>query len=270
MKNVDMLVNYKNVDPDKRWDACLHDLDLIYTTSIRDACKTLKTHRNWVQKYVRPHVHYIYLSNGAGKSANYVRAAASCLHKEIRDSVWLHTQEFEDLIRKGISSCTRQTINIPMEWLIEADKLLEFQKKYRELYQKMQKEPLISFLIAEEMKQLVIKNAHPVGKTVYKNAPSIYKRSAVSPVKCKVPIFSLTELQAVHDIKDYGDADEDIYRMLFQGGCYRLVLTLPDETGSTSEKIFYISPKDKLQHREDSVGNVLIRYEDYQKFFISN
>ena len=267
MKNEQMLVNYQELAPDKRWAACLRDLDRTYTTSIRDACVILKTHRNWVQKYVRPHVHYIYLSNGAGKSANYVRAAASTLQKEIRDSVWLHTKEFEDLIRSGFNSCTRQTINIPMEWLIEPDKIDDFQREYRELYQKMRKEPLLHFQIAQKMKQLVMQNAHSVGKTVYRNAPSIYKRAEVSPVKCEIPEFALTELLAVHDMKEYGDTDEDIYRMLFQGGCYRLSLALPDSDGNESEKIYYLSGKEKFKHREDSVGNVLIRYVDYLQFF---
>ena len=37
-----------------------------YTLSFKDACKALKCSRSWAQKYIRPHVPTIYLTNGKG------------------------------------------------------------------------------------------------------------------------------------------------------------------------------------------------------------
>lgn len=62
------------------WDELISALECEYTTSIRDICKILKTSRSWVNTYITPYVKYIYISNGKGKNADYVRIAAR--HKE--------------------------------------------------------------------------------------------------------------------------------------------------------------------------------------------
>ena len=45
------------------WDELINALRTDYTTSLKDACKLLKSSRNWVNQYIRPHVKSIYLNN---------------------------------------------------------------------------------------------------------------------------------------------------------------------------------------------------------------
>lgn len=54
-----------------------------YTLPFKEACKYLKCSRSWVQKYIRPNVPSIYLSNGKGTSSvNYARMVTSIISQK--------------------------------------------------------------------------------------------------------------------------------------------------------------------------------------------
>lgn len=230
--------------------------------------KILKCDRSWVQKYIRPHVHYIYLSTGAGrKTTSYTKLASKAINKELTESIWFNTKEFDTLIRKSISSCTRQTILVPVEHLIAADKLSDFLTEYKKL--KAEKEacnPVKDILkrieIIQAMDKLIQASVNTIGKEIYSNLPSCYKRGACPVVKCNLPEFQLTDMISVHDLKDYGDCDEEIYRQLFLDGCYRLEINIPGENGILSKKIYYLKPEPP----KNSIELIPISYQDFLKW----
>lgn len=251
-----------------KWQQCLTALEYDYTLSFRSACKILKCDRSWVQKYIRPNVHYIYLSTGAGrKTTSYTKLASKAINKELTESIWFNTKEFDTLIRKSISSCTRQTILVPVEHLIAADKLSDFLTEYKKL--KTEKEacdPVKDILkrieIIQSMDKLIQASVNTIGKEIYSNLPSCYKRGACPVVKCNLPEFQLADIISVHDLKDYGDCDEEIYRQLFLDGCYRLEINIPGENGILSKKIYYLKPEPP----KNSIELIPISYHDFLKW----
>ena len=90
-----MLVTFDEYED--KWQACLNALESDYTLSFRSACKILKCDRSWVQKYIRPHVHYIYLSTGAGrKTTSYTKLASKAINKELTESIWFNECSHEE------------------------------------------------------------------------------------------------------------------------------------------------------------------------------
>ena len=266
MNSNQMLVTFDEYED--KWQQCLNALEYDYTLSFRSACKILKCDRSWVQKYIRPNVHYIYLSTGAGrKTTSYTKLASKAINKELTESIWFNTKEFDTLIRKSISSCTRQTILVPVEHLIAADKLSSFLTEYKKL--KAEKEacnPVKDILkrieIIQAMDKLIQASVNTIGKEIYSNLPSCYKRGACPVVKCNLPEFQLADMISVHDQKDYGDCDEEIYRQLFLDGCYRLEINIPGENGILSKKIYYLKPEPP----KNSIELIPISYQDFLKW----
>ena len=104
------------------------------------------------------------------------------------------------------------------------------------------------------------------GKIVYENLPSKYKRSNTPAIPIDVPKFDMEELVAVHDLKDYGDSEEDIYRNLFTAGACRMEIQISDQKGNKSKKIYYLYISDKIDFGS-TVERLPIAYEDYLKFW---
>lgn len=271
MKNIDKypkLCTFEELPKELRWDACISALQDDFTLSFRDACKILKCNRAWVSRYIRPNCLHIYLSAGAGKSPNYLQLAAARLDREMRESIWFNTAEFEALIKENISSCTRQTIAVPIEWLIDADKIEMFQDEYKEKSSEIRnaKNPFELARLIEQKKELIKVYLNEIGKVIYTNLPNKYKRTATSTVSIDIPEFGLEELIAAHDLKDYGDSDEEIYRGLFTTGACRLEIKIPDQDGCVSKKIYYLNCNDGIDLRE-TVEVLPIAYADYIQFF---
>lgn len=249
-KNDNMLVSFDDIQEDYCWDACLHALETEYTLSLKSACRLLKCSRSWVQKYVRPHVHYVFLSRGIidGKrkrrAPDYARIASVRLKKKFTESTWLNRSEFEALIRKNMT-WSRQTIAVPIELFMDDD---NFQEKYFQIMEALNsayQSEKISFYEIDKLKnecEVLIQNSlSKTGKVYYLAQANKYRRSETPAVVCDPLVeFELKDLQAVHDLKNYGDTDEEIYRDLFEKGCYRLELQLSDAEGNVSKKIYYL------------------------------
>lgn len=263
------LYTFEELPQDLRWDACIAALQDDFTVSFRDICRILKCNRAWVSRYIRPNCLHIYLSSGVGKSQNYLQLAAARLGREMRDSIWFKTEEFENLIKENIASCTRQTIVIPIEWLIKKDKIEEFRVAYKKIMEEIKdaKNPLILTRLLEQKKALVKSYRNEIGCVVYAKLPNKYKRTATAATEISVPEFDLKDLVAVHDLKSYGDTDEEIYRSLFSAGACRVEIKIPDLDGCISKKIYYLYCKDGIDLKE-TVEAIPIAYEDYVRFFL--
>lgn len=267
-----MLVNFEDITEGNPWKKCLEELKKNYTVSIREACKILMCDRSWIQRYVRPNVHYIYLSKGFGKNKiNYVQMASKHVERDLQESNWLNTKEFEQLIRGNLYHCTRQTIAVPIEALLKREQIELFQSCYRELERNIetyfQEENYEAVSHQRKQKeQLICRFLSLTGLLIYDNRALKNKRTLTEAVPCQIPEFDFSELIAAHDMKSYGDTDEEIYRRLFEMGCYRMELILKDKNGHKSKKVYYLKQKETFPKWENSVGTVLIGYSDYLKY----
>ena len=264
-KDNPMLVNFE------QWEDCVNALDEEYTLTLKDMCKILKCSRAWATRYLKPHLHYIYVGNGAGKNANYlIKAKAMLGRADMSETTWYSKKEFEELIKSNLGQSTRQTILVPIEKLINVDKLDSFLKIFKPLdaiLEEFKNNENIEWLeqAINKHDQFIEQNIDMKYKDTYKDLPSCYKRtlSPSVPYEMNFEAFDLHKLIAVHDIKDYGDCDETIYRSLFLKGCVRTVLRLPDKYGEISEKIYYIEPKDEFDGYTESVEKILVKYSNY-------
>ena len=265
--NNPMLVSFDELPVEKRWAACLDALENKYTLTFKDMCRILKCNRSWASKYLKPHIHYIYVSNGAGKRANYLRAANIILDRKMTETTWYSKTEFVDFIRQHLTDVTRQTINIPIEELIREDKINEFKDKfitYQEMVKMFEKnfDEKEYLKVLEERNKIIRECATERGLKMWLDAPTPYKRTESCAVQCSLDDIDIYQLMAVHDLKDYGDSDEEIYRDLFRRGCYRLVLKIPDENGVISEKIYYLEDN-HISEQKKSMEMVLVKYYNY-------
>lgn len=263
-----MLVTFEDIQKEDRWGTCLDKLRKEYQTSFRTVCQVLKCSRTWVSTYIKPHCHYIYLSPIQG----YSRIAAETLDRDSTESVWFKTSEFEDLIRSSIRSCSRQTIKIPVEYLIDPQKMNSFRTEYKRIdvlmdICKNHKDFSEIDRLIDRKNVLLMESASFVGKKVLDNRPVKHRRSDSPSVECELPKFELVQLQATHDLKTYGDTDELIYRDLFLKGSYRIEICIPDQHGVVSKKIFYLFG-DEVDQTDftGSIGQILIKYDDFMKY----
>ena len=99
-------------------------------------------------------------------------------------------------------------------------------------------------------------------KTLYDNRLlATSKRSIVSNVPVNVDIRNVfREWVAPHELKDYGDTDELVYRMLFANSYIKIVLHVPDVDGVLGEKIFYVH-NNMHKYRQEKV--ILVAEQDW-------
>lgn len=277
LKNASMLKNFDELPIGQRWDACLDALDKEYTMSLREACRILKSSREWVDRYIRPHVSYIYLSRGIGgkdgeRKGNYYAIADRKVGLGSSDSIWLNAAEFENLIREHVTSYTRQAIVLPAEVLLQRECIEDFRQKVvvaRQQYKDNRfeaKEVNDGKDFDDVIEDLINDSLDPGLEYVWKSRAIAHKRTRAEAVTIKPdPDFELNDMMAAHDMKEYGDTDETVYRKLFRMGCIRIEVKIPDASGHVSDKIFYVQPDDGF-HVRHSVVPVLIRYQDYMQY----
>ena len=270
-KDTSMLIDFKDLPENKRWAACKNALATEYTLTVKDMCKALMASRQWVDRYVLPHLHYIYLSNKDSFKAPYAEIAT-----ETHISCWYSKREFEELILKHITEIDRKTIEIPIEIIIENSRLNEFKDKKLNLDVEYNTGIIDYYEYNTKINELIDISITKNGRKILIPRPTAYKRSDTPAIK-----YSYTpdiwHLQSVHDKKDYGDTDEEVMRYFFRRGCARLVLTLPDDDGNTSQKVFYQVPDAVFTSYdesfemtvEQSVLPIMVRYNLYVKNWFS-
>lgn len=232
----------------RTWGEVLDALENDYTLSIRDVCRLLKASRQWVNRYIIPHVDAIYLnSNRRGEfqiGQNWVKMAARALDREdMTESTWLHKEQVYDLLRRSVVSVTKQIKSVPLVWLIDEGSREGYLRESEAL-----KERLKTIHNPVEGKELVVQLAALPGRYIDKDGLAllnthcgITQRGTAERLAVEYPgEFDPAKWVAAHDIKDYGDTDEDVYRRLFRGGYVRIELCIPDKNGEAGNKTYYV------------------------------
>ncbi len=257
----------------KNWEALIEALREDYTLSFKDVCMMLKCSRTWVNQYVRPNVHSVYIkSNNRGdvkKGINWVQIASIELGKPMKESIWFHKTEFFQFLNNCTYSVTKQTKSIPVAYLMTS----ENKEKYFILIEKLDKEIMEENSIKRKMKLIEEKNncyvnflkRDNITKILVENAKSITKRKEVEPVPValKYTDIPIEYWQAPHDLKEYGDADELIYRKFFAEGYIRIELHLPDAEGVLGKKIFYTHDTNYL---EEKGSRIIVAERDWIEY----
>ena len=249
-----------------------------YTLSFRDACKALKCSRSWAQTYIRPHVANIYVQNGKGTGkANYARLVSLAVNQQngssgySNESVYLDEAAFNQFIFDAIVSCKKRSKQAYKTFFIESKHIEAYYRElltlYYSLYGERKKEAAEKLL--EQIDTLYLKYAknnfvkdiiHPA--IVYQT-----KRTDADFVDVAVPDVPIIEWKAVHDLMDYGDIEETIYRSLFKEGCIRIEIKLPDKNGEIKDigKVYYISDPEPIKQitlSENMTKKILSSYTD--------
>ena len=261
-----LLISFSEYPEEERFNACIKALEEEYTLSFKDICKTLKCSRSWATKYLKPHLHYIFISNGAGRTANYVLLVNSKLNRTNTETTWYSKTEFECFIKNHITEITKQTEVIPIELLIKKNQIKEFQESF--LSKERLRETIIRANSDKEIEQLLKKRneifkkyASPEGLKIWQDLPTQYKRTDTPSIKCSLKEINIYNLQAVHDLKEYGDTDESVYRNIFISGMYKIIVEIPDEKGNISKKIFYLPDEKNNQNLIHSIEPIFIKYK---------
>lgn len=238
----------------------LETLDLLrdeYVISIRDACEILKASRTWVNRYVKPHVRSIYLNSNrrygkqmAGK-LNWVAVAARELDREMTESVWLSKTDFFDLLSRSVVSVTKQTKRVPATALMAKNDAETYLTRREALLTRLSNPKLTDEeyeAVAAEFAENEVCHLGEKERELIGHRCGVAKRGSVPREEVSFPggIDPMRWI-APHDIKGYGDTDEDVYRRFFRGGYYRVELAMADADGVPGSKIFYLEDPENLE-----------------------
>ena len=253
-----------------------------YTLSFRDACKALKCSRSWAQKYIRPNVANIYLTNGKGTGkANYARLVSLAVNQQngetgySNESVYLDEEAFNQFIIESIVSCQKRSKKTYKTYFIKENGLESYYKELLALYNRFFNEK-ISKEEAEklwsEIDTLYLKYAKDdyVKDIIHPAMIHQTKRTEAEFIDVAVPDVPIIEWKAVHDLMDYGDIEETIYRDLFKEGCIRIEIKLPDKNGEIKEsgKVYYISDPEPIEQKmpdEIMIKRILQSYTETEE-----
>lgn len=260
------------------WEELLNGLSTEYTTSFRDVCKLLKASRVWVNKYIRPFVKSTYIrSNKRGDNTsgvNWIRLASIQLGREdMKESIWFHTKDLEAYLKKNIVSITKQTKKVPYTYFMDEEHRKAYFEELNELNE------LIKGLTASPVAMGAAINTRETchykflkkdagTKNLLEHARKITERTKAPKVTIAIeelPQDFLHRMDAIHDLKDYGDADETIYRNLFKKGAIRIEMNFVDHDGVIGKKVYYVSDPDPLKD-EYHVGSFCIDESEWRLY----
>lgn len=258
------------------WEHLLQALEDEYTISLKDVCKMLKVSRNWVNEYIRPYVKAIYISNGygAGKT-DWVKIASIELNKPFTESLWFHEKDFYSYVYKNISSVTKQVKKVPKVYFMTDENRKEYLDEYAQIQKNIEMENNIKKKL-QMIKTLgncdrkYIKDDIDIKKMIQDKAIHT-KRNDTCRISVPMPDIAISEWQAVHDIKEYGDIDETIYRKLFMEGYIRIELKFPDKTNTNiGNRIYYVPDPEPIKANLDNNEYYYIKQEHWEKFIRKN
>ena len=232
----------------KNWETLIEQLATTYTYNIKDMCKALKCSRSWINTYILPYLKrenkVISLGNGypLGKSSigqrakpwskiveNKLREIKKDKSIVIREIVWVDKKAFESLIYSN-SIATQQIKCVPLDYFINDEDKEEFAKKYNHLSK------MLDFVessseyrrIIKERTALFEENLSQKGRELLEVGERHSNKRGEVDKRLQVPLpdMDFPLWKAIHDIKDYGDTDEMIYRELFSRGAIRIELKI--------------------------------------------
>jgi hypothetical protein len=264
------------------WGSILNALETTHNLTIREMCRILKTGRTWVTKNVVPQIsdNMIYLPSHRGNSKNRINwavvAARQLGRGDIIETKWFCRQDFYDLISRSIVSVTKQTIRLPVELFVK-DKSV-FHAKYSEYSNKifevnqnvampdMKKISLLNKLYQEQEEFWHTVLSEEMALIVEEGECGKTSRSKVETTHCNYDVVSEIERWvAPHDVLDYGDCDEQVYRKFFAYGYIRIELQIKGKEDKISKKVFYLN--DPVVYRHQYVDEYLVfRYSTWLKY----
>lgn len=256
------------------WNKLLDALRYEYTTSLKDVCKMLKASRDWVNTYVRPNVRSTYLNNNIraerSTGVNWVRMASIDLEKEMSESVWFHTKDLQAFIRDSVSSVTKQTKAVPVTFFMTCNARNEYTAElhvYDEMIYNTKSIPKRARLFLER-DQCYLKYIYDDNATneLLTHRMNVGKRSLAPATPVSLPETPIADWVAPHDIKEYGDADETIYRHFFREGYIRIEVNMPALNGVIGKKIYYVPDPDPITDE----GQTLIFSEEAWQHYLRN
>ncbi len=270
---------------DTSWEETVEKLKTTHTISIRQICKELKASRTWVNRYVIPCIDNIYLNSNirAGRpsskgGANWVLLASIALGEDyLNDSIWCNEEEYKNLIKENIIKCTKQTKRIPAELLV-VDKS-EYKRQYDTLTEEIEAQKLNiakNRIVGEYIKMSKLIKArsnlyttmlNKLGEIIEETEDiSVTERGKVPAVDIEIDDFPpIKEWIAPHDIKEYGDTEESIYRKFFNEGDIRIEIALKDPVKKDlSKKVYYLNDNEPLIHKYVD-EYVLVSESNYRK-----
>lgn len=238
------------------WGSILYAIQTTHDLTIREMCRLLKTGRSWVVKNIVPQIseNTIYLPTHIGNDKNRVNWAVIAAYQLERESVeakWFRRQDFYDLISRSIVSVTKQTIRIPVEFFVK-DKAA-FREKYSKCsehitevnhensFSDLKKITLLSKLYQERQKLWLSELSEEMALIVEEGECANTPRSKVEPTHCEYDVVSdIEKWVAPHDVLEYGECDEQVYRKFFANGYIRIELQIEGKEDKISQKIFYL------------------------------
>lgn len=264
----------KQTKSDMTFEQAAIALQTTHTLSTTKICQILKTYRPWVTKYILPKLDKIYLNSGhTGNSRkstaiNWVYAMSMALKDDtIKESSWYKKSDFEELLIKSLTSCTRQTIRVSSSLFVQASRRSEYCSNYKVLQDSLDE-------IQLQLKKDFSRDLLDQQKKIYKQIDAIYndyigsdvmieltskvsienygisKRTLSPAVKYEIDL-NYNSFMAVHDLKGYGGIDEIIYRELFNQGAVKLVFEFVAPNGDIGKKIYYVYDERDSQYQLD-------------------
>lgn len=221
------------------WTESLELLKTNYTLPINIACEILRCSREWIARYIRPNVKHIYLDQSAAHLALKTLNYDNC-----KPQVWFDISDFALFVFDHMS-CTRQTILIPVKWLLSEEwQSIEFS--------------------AHEDPHFTYSDYSDIGLKIKLTNIDASNRGKFPHIKVPLPEDALSSLLIINDCRsplinaDANASNESVYRQLFKLGAYKVKLEI-----GKSRKTYFILP-DPEQIKEPLA---LISYADYCKYF---
>ena len=239
----------------RTWNELIDDLKNDYTLSIKDVCKLLKASRGWVSKYILPHVDTIYLNSRIrdGKhmiGVDWVKMVAKKIGREMSESTWINKREFEDLIARSIVSITKQTKSVPVTVLMKPEMVDTYFAEFEDLLAAADAEGDINkkYVLWAAAQDVHYKYIDDRAAELLKHKCKLTERGKVERVPVDFPAdATIADFVAPHDIKDYGDTDEEVFRGFFRDGYIRVELAVPDADGVVGSKVYYLPDPQTLK-----------------------
>lgn len=270
-KDTDMKENALDQHFDN-WQELLEELRINYTLSYRDVCKILKASRTWVNAYIRPHIKTIYInSNKRGEyqiGRNWIQLAAIELGKPMTESIWFHKDDFLKFLKECTYSITKQTKSVPVVSLMSKKQHKAYLDEMNCLESDMQNESNLQkkckLMIQRKTCYVKYLKQDEFTLKLHKKQKSITARTKAEAIPVSLDILDIYDKwQAPHDLKEYGDTDEAIYRNFFSEGYVRIELHFPDENGCIGKKIFYVPDPDYIK---DNGQRLIFAEKDWQEY----
>ena len=268
------------------WSDIMHALEFTHHTSIRNICQDLKASRSWVTNsfVTQEFCNYcdaIVLNGGNGTTAkkDWCQVAEFVLREKtnnanlvIRDKIWFDTAKYKKWLSEHVSY-SRQTISIPVSFLMDRTRDAEFCKARNECYDELSMEKSrrdVDGILSctQKLRTLYTEFLSPTGKDIFeKGFCSTLTRTEAPVVDIEAPWSSLEGIDvakcwhAPHDMVEYGDTDTRLYREIFAKGMIKIQLY--NGNGNPVKKVFYIDDPTPIAVPNDAIiaQRIPIKYQ---------